>query len=234
MAFVFKTFLTLLTYLIIVQDVSLLPIDLNLNHSRTTEDLISSYDDKSGEVLVRIRKASVKVGSCPRGKERYKGRCRTQEEIQLLRYNDYDDNVTEPALYEVVPLIRKETVPKSGIVHKYEIPTSTAYDIETSTVTLLEVTDSELDNTESTLDIDAKEIHAVSPTLIFEDDNGADSERLKNLTYTLLIVFVAVVVLFWLFKLLYNYLRREDDTVSHSCSNDEVCGAMSSRCRLCS
>lgn len=78
MAFILKTFLTLFTYLTILQDVYLLPI--NLNHSRTNENRILSYDEKSGDVLVRIRRETVKVGSCPKAKERYKGRCRTQKE----------------------------------------------------------------------------------------------------------------------------------------------------------
>lgn len=76
------------------------------------------------------------------------------------------------------------------------------YDTETSTVTLLEVTETELVTTEFTLDVDAKEIHGISPTLVLENKNGADSGRLLNLTYMLLIVLVAVVVLIWLFKLL--------------------------------
>lgn len=80
MAFVSKTFVTLLTYLTIVENVYLLPINLNFNHSRTEENSISSYDEKSGDVLIRIRRESVRIGSCPKEKQRYKGKCRTQKE----------------------------------------------------------------------------------------------------------------------------------------------------------
>lgn len=115
--------------------------------------------------------------------------------IERLRNNEYDDNETEPAVYEVLPLIPKRTIPKPEIVQEEDLSTFTVYDTETSTVTLLEVTETELVTTETTLDVDAKEIRGVSTTLVFEDKNGADSDTLKKITYTLLIVLVAIVIL---------------------------------------